>query len=127
MAKSNSKKSRSERKKAAIKATNKNVVAKEEKKSPFALSDEDIERVKQETSSLITQLEKKLNNVFLFKKKPLIKSQIKDLQILLEQEQYYLLNSKLKAIKELEKKEKEEVEEEKKELEKNKTEKKRKS
>lgn len=106
MAKNNKKKSRSERKNNS----NKNNVAKNEKKNQFVLSEEDIEQIKSQTNNLISQLEKRSKNIFLFKKKDLIKSQIKDLRTLLEEEQFYLLDSKLKAIKELEAKEKEELE-----------------
>ncbi|BAC44090.1 hypothetical protein D8X55_02650 [Malacoplasma penetrans] len=106
MAKNNSKKSRSQRKNDS----NKNVQAKVEKKNQFVLTEEDIEVVKTKTQNLISQLEKRSKNIFLFKKKKLIQSQIKDLQMLLEQEQFYLLDSKLKAIEEIEQKEKEEIE-----------------
>ncbi|MDE5774738.1 MAG: hypothetical protein K2H51_00205, partial [Malacoplasma sp.] len=71
-----------------------------------------IENIKIKTNQFISGLEKRSKNPFLFTKKNLIKSQIADLKICLENEEYYLLDSKIKAFDEMVKKEKIEFEEE---------------
>ncbi len=109
--KSNSRSSRKE------KGNNKTTAKKENK---FVLSEQDIENIKNKTNEFISELEKRSKNPFLFNKRKLIKSQIVDLKICLENEEYYLLDSKIKAFDALEKKEKLELEKENEKIEKNK-------
>ncbi|MDE7075219.1 MAG: hypothetical protein K2O21_01110 [Malacoplasma sp.] len=109
MASKNKKKSNS-RSARKEKGNSNKVVSKKENK--FALSDSDIENIKIKTNQFISELEKRSKNPFLFTKKNLIKSQIADLKICLENEEYYLLDSKIKAFDEMVKKEKKEFEEE---------------
>ena len=116
MASKNKKKSNS-RSARKEKGTNKATIKKENK---FALNDSDIEKIKTKTNEFISELEKRSKNPFLFSKKSLIKSQIADLKICLENEEYYLLDSKIKAFDEMVKKEKIEFEEENQKVKKNK-------
>lgn len=112
MAKTSKKKSNS--RSARKEKTNKQPsnTSKETNKSKFVLSDSDISKIKDKTNELIFELEKRLKNPFLFREKNLIKSQIKDLKNFLETEQFYLLDSKLKSLEEIQDKERKEIQEE---------------
>lgn len=114
MAKPNKKKSnsRSARKEKNSKQGLTNNSTKEVSKNKFVLTDDDIAKIKDKTNALIVELEKRAKKPFLFKEKNLIKSQINDLKNFLETEQYYLLDSKLKSLEELQNEEKREIEEE---------------
>lgn len=62
-----------------------------------------IDKIKNETLEIIKKLENDKNKTFLSKsKKELIENQINDLNRFLNEEQYHLLDSKLKALNEIE-------------------------
>ncbi|MCF0218056.1 MAG: hypothetical protein HUJ42_03395 [Malacoplasma sp.] len=110
MAAKNKKKSNSRSNRKEKKTTSKD--SKETKKSKFALSDEDIEVIKNKTNDLIAKLQKRASNIFLFKKRKLINTQIQDLQASLQNQEFYLLDTKLKEFEALEKQEKQDLENE---------------
>lgn len=83
-------------------------------KNKNVLTEKDIENIKIETKNLIEKLETEKKHLFKSKQsKQLIDKQIQDLKKFLEEEQFYLLNDKLKNLKILELEEQEKIKKEK--------------